>query len=180
MLNTSLMEYKRKKLAWIILIFYLMLIYTTLPLVPYLIEWAKFLSRGMFKYYVSILLIFILAVYVLSLFFKSRVRNVKSWFLIFLVMGLYGYLLNVLWIPQERLHLLEYGFLAFLVYKVLKPEFSRKKIYLYTAVMVATFGTLDELIQLFLPNRYYDPKDVIINTISGIMGTIAIYASERG
>jgi VanZ family protein len=95
-------------------------------------------------------------------------------------MAAYGYLLNILWIPQEKLHLFEYGFLAFLVYKALKNDVKGGKIYFYTSILVASFGCVDELIQFFVPTRYYDIKDILVNVSSGVMGTITLYAQDRG
>jgi len=125
-------------------------------------------------------LILIFGSYVFYLFFEKKVRRLSSWFLIFSVMAAYGYLLNILWIPQEKLHLFEYGFLAFLVYKALKNDVKGGTIYLYTSIIVASFGCVDELIQFFLPNRYYDIKDILINAASGVMGALMLYARDRG
>lgn len=159
---------------------YVAVIYSTLSWIPTLIDFGRWYFRYSFSFYVSMSLILILTRYVFYLFFEKKVRRISSWLLIFGVMAAYGYLLNILWIPQERLHLFEYGFLALLVYKALKNDIKGGRIYLYTSLLVAAFGCVDELIQFFLPNRYYDMKDILINAASGVMGTITLYAQDRG
>jgi len=156
------------------------IIYTTLSWMPTLVDLAGWGFRYRLGFIVSMFLILILGRYVFYLFFEKKVRRLSSWFLIFSVMAAYGYLLNFLWIPQERLHLFEYGFLAFLVYKALKSDVRDGRIYLYTSILVASFGCVDELIQFFLPNRYYDIKDILINAASGVMGALMLYARDRG
>lgn len=156
------------------------IIYTTLSWMPTLVDLAGWGFRYRLGFIVSMFLILILGRYVFYLFFEKKVRRLASWFLIFSVMAAYGYLLNFLWIPQERLHLFEYGFLAFLVYKALKSDVRDGRIYLYTSILVASFGCVDELIQFFLPNRYYDIKDILINAASGVMGALMLYARDRG
>ena len=156
------------------------IIYTTLSWMPTLVDLAGWGFRYRLGFIVSMFLILILGRYVFYLFFEKKVRRLASWFLIFSVMVAYGYLLNFLWIPQERLHLFEYGFLAFLVYKALKSDVRDGRIYLYTSILVASFGCVDELIQFFLPNRYYDIKDILINAASGVMGALMLYARDRG
>jgi VanZ family protein len=177
--GTGIATLKRNK-YWILVGIYVAIIYTTLSWMPTLVEWAGWGFRYRLGFIVSMFLILILGRYVFYLFFEKKVRRLSSWFLIFSVMAAYGYLLNILWIPQERLHLFEYGFLAFLVYKALKSDVKDGRICLYTSILVASFGCVDELIQFFLPNRYYDIKDILINAASGVMGALMLYAQDRG
>jgi len=90
---------------------YVAIIYTTLSWTPTLVEWARWGFRYRLGFIVSIFLILILGRYVFYLFFEKKVRRLSSWFLIFSVMAAYGYLLNILWIPQEKLHLFSMDFL---------------------------------------------------------------------
>jgi VanZ family protein len=177
--GTGIATLKRNK-YWILVGIYVAIIYTTLSWMPTLVDLAGWGFRYRLGFIVSMFLILILGRYVFYLFFEKKVRRLSSWFLIFSVMAAYGYLLNFLWIPQERLHLFEYGFLAFLVYKALKSDVRDGRIYLYTSILVASFGCVDELIQFFLPNRYYDIKDILINAASGVMGALMLYARDRG
>jgi len=96
---------------WILVGIYVAIIYTTLSWTPTLVEWARWGFRYRLGFIVSIFLILILGRYVFYLFFEKKVRRLSSWFLIFSVMAAYGYLLNILWIPQEKLHLFSMDFL---------------------------------------------------------------------
>jgi hypothetical protein len=75
----------------------------------------------------------------------------------------------------ERSHLIEYSVLAIFIHKALD---ERSKNYLhkippFLLAYILTFliGVMDEAIQLFLPNRIFDPLDILFN---GIAATLAI------
>lgn len=67
----------------------------------------------------------------------------------------------------ERSHLIEYSVLAIAVHKALierkdksKSNFSPAFI---TFVLCCLIGAIDEYAQLFIPNRTYDPVDIVFN-----------------
>ncbi len=82
-------------------------------------------------------------------------------------------------IMVERIHFIEYGLLAFLVYHSLKTTVSGFAVYPVSLLIVTVVGWGDELIQYFLPGRVYDNRDVFLNALSGALILILLYIIDR-
>ena len=88
-------------------------------------------------------------------------------------------------IPEERTHLIEYGIIAVLVHAAL----TERQLHLgvprrpagLAFVLTTVAGIADEMIQLFLPRRVFDWRDVLFNTVAAGMtlGTIATLRAVR-
>ncbi len=78
----------------------------------------------------------------------------------------------------ERSHLIEYSVLAIFIHKALSERLqSQNKIVkpaLLAFILTFLIGVLDESIQQFVPNRVFDPLDILFN---GIAVTMALGAS---
>ena len=98
---------------------------------------------------------------------------------IFLLTGLYALGIWIISIPEEKLHFIEYGVLAYLLHKALKLDCSGIKLYFFAFILTALFGLGDEGIQHLLPNRFYQTSDVILNSVSGALGLIWVYIIEK-
>lgn len=74
--------------------------------------------------------------------------------------------------PSERFHFLEYGLMGMLVLRAsLKSQpRSLKAAFGLAALVLCTLGTIDELIQYFLPNRFFDWRDIWFNIAGGLLG----------
>jgi VanZ family protein len=85
--------------------------------------------------------------------------------------------------PEERTHLLEYGLVAVLIHQALKERLRQGRRVPSPAalavVVTALLGWLDEVIQMMLPNRVYDIRDVGFNVLAGLMATAASLALVR-
>ena len=107
-----------------------------------------------------------------------------------------GYLVLLTAIPmlaEERLHFLEYGVVAVLIYLALSERRKgiakssatpRTGLTVWPPVLVAVIvtgalGWIDEGIQAFLPNRYYDLRDVTFNAAAGVLSLLSIKLLER-
>jgi len=79
---------------------------------------------------------------------------------------------------RKTLHFVEYGFLAFLLYRAFRagrgPAWSRPKALQAGAVAIA-YGFLDEFLQSFVPNRFGSPFDWAVDT-AGILAVIIVIA----
>ncbi|MEK7197011.1 MAG: VanZ family protein [Thermodesulfovibrionales bacterium] len=69
--------------------------------------------------------------------------------------------------PEERVHFLEYGILGFLV-STATGTGSRHLI--RALLLIVLIGSVDEFIQLLLPNRVGDLRDVLMNATGGVLG----------
>ena len=94
--------------------------------------------------------------------------------------------------PEERMHLLQYGLFGALVFAALRerlrvdpetPPARRRRVAATIAVVVTgAAGWLDEGIQYFLPNRYYDLRDVWFNFLAGVLavtGMLLVAGARR-
>lgn len=77
----------------------------------------------------------------------------------------------------ERSHLIEYSVLAILLHKAIRreiaPEHSIWKPAILAWLSGIFLGTLDEGIQFFLPERVFDPVDIVFNSMAISMAIIA-------
>lgn len=74
-----------------------------------------------------------------------------------------------LWEPEEAVHLVEYGLLGVLLYRALRHHVNDAAVLLIGAVIGATVGTVDELVQWLTPERYFDYRDVNLNLGASVL-----------
>ncbi len=79
--------------------------------------------------------------------------------------------------PEERSHLIEYSVLAVFIHEALR-ERQRNGIKVWRPAILAValssgIGILDELIQLLVPSRVFDPIDLVFNTGASIIAMVA-------
>ncbi len=70
----------------------------------------------------------------------------------------------------------DYGLLAVFIYQALSERKNHGKNiplpFVVAFVLTSFFGWIDEIIQAILPNRFYDIRDVIFNTLAAFMSII--------
>ena len=70
----------------------------------------------------------------------------------------------------ERSHLIEYSVLALFIHRALLEHYAQKlhkwKIAGLAILISAALGLFDEALQWFLPNRVFDPEDIIFNSMA--------------
>ena len=73
----------------------------------------------------------------------------------------------------ERSHLMEYSVLAVFIHKAITERIRQGKQIpmpaLITFIVTFLIGVLDECIQIFLPNRIFDPADILFNGMAAAM-----------
>ncbi len=90
-----------------------------------------------------------------------------------------GYAYYLRDIPEEAIHVAEYGFLGFLVYRALVHRIHDYSIYLVGAVVVGLIGTIEEYIQWVVPSRVFDLRDIRTNFVAGALAQVAIAKGLR-
>ncbi|MDX1407699.1 MAG: VanZ family protein, partial [Saprospiraceae bacterium] len=69
--------------------------------------------------------------------------------------------------PAERTHLVEYSIVALLILEALRERAANgrpvSRPALWAFILTAGIGVLDETLQLFMPNRVFDPVDIAFN-----------------
>ena len=86
----------------------------------------------------------------------------------------------------ERSHLMEYSVLALFTHKALQERMQVSipawRPALIAGILAFAIGILDECVQLLLPNRVFDPIDIIFNgiAVSGVIGSSLLLRWLRG
>ena len=93
------------------------------------------------------------------------------------LVGVYSFFVLRLGMP-ERSHLLEYSVLAILVHKALQERAGNPRSVWKPALLAIlisfSIGVFDECLQIFIPDRVFDPEDIVFN---GSAATTAVVAN---
>ena len=124
--------------------------------------------------------LFLLGTTILTLGLKVRPGGVE----IAVMFGVaFAYLLLVLrssYLPEERTHLMEYGVVGVFIHAALAERVRQGRRVPLPAViavlLTAVLGVVDEGIQWFLPNRVFDPIDMLFNLLAGATSVAAVVA----
>jgi len=77
--------------------------------------------------------------------------------------------------PEEAVHFLEYGVLGVLLYRSLEIRVPDWTIYVTAALWGLLVGTVDEIIQWLVPDRFWDFRDIVLNGGAVALVQIAIW-----
>ena len=140
--------------------------------------WARRILRfiygiiGRDKTAFGLKIFFLVGIILLIIYLLDKKRKIKIDFNIIFPLGSFT-LLTILFfkikLPEEKVHLVEYAILGFLLFK----DFFKGRIKLFLSIfflLIVAFA--DELFQLFLPDRYFDFRDIIFNSVGGFTGWI--------
>ena len=139
------------KNGWLILVSYTLLIFVTLP-------WVRQVWDFVGDRNGTIILAIAYTASVGIHYFRNR-----SLLFIGIICAAIFAVYKLIPLPIERIHLIEYGIMGWLAYKVLG-----KKGFIYIFVV----GILDEVIQGILPSRVFDMHDIYMNLFGGTLGVI--------
>jgi VanZ family protein len=152
------------KRRWIAIALYVAFIYLTLPVMRPLLD---FLYASMGMAVMSVLVNSVLGLLAALVIFLAARKGVARFLLIAVPLIVALAFIYPMERPEERVHFLEYGLLGFMVFSAIGTRPARIALAL---VFVLFAGALDEFIQLLLPNRVGEIKDVALNFIGGGMG----------
>ena len=133
-----------------------------------------------FALLVNILMYALLVILIVGLFVQGKINRPLPLLLLVMIGGAYVYGLLIIPNPEEKLHFIEYGILAYLIFRAVELDFRRPLAFLYAFLLTAAFGWIDEGIQHLLPNRYYQNEDVLLNAAGGLLGLAVIYVFRSG
>ena len=153
------------------------IIYATLYIARPVCEFFK--QYSWFPVAVNISIFLCIAVIVGIFLKKKRLHQTLADPYLFLIIAGYGAGMMLISIPEERLHFIEYGILAALVYWALILDLENNRAYAWAFVITSLIGVGDEGIQYLLPNRYYQFQDVCLNSASAALGLIFIFVICR-
>lgn len=82
--------------------------------------------------------------------------------------------------PEEAIHLLQFGVLAALLYRAMRPAAPDPAILAATVLLGSLVGTVDEIIQWIVPGRFWDLRDVAVNAGACALAAAALWRLDPG
>ena len=127
-----------------------------------------------FKVAISIILFSFGAAMLGWMLMVAKIRRLSDYLLLAGLAAVYlVVLLTLSDMPVERVHLIEYGLIGLLAHQALRHRFAGGDRALLAVLVTLDVGLIDEVIQGLLPRRFYDTKDILVNTIAGLLGVLA-------
>ena len=112
-----------------------------------------------------------LAIYVIAADKRYKIPRLLA-LIVILFIGLNG--LTYIESSQDKLHIIVYGILAFLLFRVLRFYNPTTALYLWCAIFVGIAGCADEYVQRFIPGRGFSLLDIKTDVFTGILSELAI------
>jgi hypothetical protein len=78
----------------------------------------------------------------------------------------------------KHIHIPEYILVSWLVYEALRIDYSDTGIYLMVVLISLILGMADEIHQGMHPTRFYGWPDMVINSVSSIIGVVTIIGTR--
>lgn len=168
---------QQRQLYWSLSAVWTIFIYATLgivrPICEFLRQWGalNFLVSG------AIIVTIIAAVWLALL--RRPPRQKRVYLFLILILAAYAGLMVYLRIPEERVHLLQYGMLAFLIYRAAKLDVADIRAYGVSLSLTSLLGWIDECLQHITPGRFFDWKDVLLNAVSAALALALIFVLQN-
>lgn len=165
---------QNRSIFLILTILYISMIYSSSGIIRSLLNVIK---NNMGDYFpLSIHIVFILTF--LSLLFIGKIRyqillNPFQCFCLLVLILCSGIFYGYLKIPEERIHILQYGVMTILVNQCFVSK-NLYKISIFSIFTVSILGVIDEWIQWLRPNRVGDIHDVGVNFMASLMTQLYI------
>lgn len=162
---------------WGIAILYIAFIYATLSVVRIPTNYLR--SLGLLRFSLSTLYFASLGI-CFFLLWKTGTREAWRYVLVASVFLSYILIAKGVKQPEEQIHFFQYGLVGIFIVRALNTHsISKYKGLILALVLGGLAGWVDELIQDAIPNRFYDPKDIILNIVSVFMGLILYLAFPK-
>ncbi len=133
-------------------------------------------GRSLFGYAVLVVAGVTFLTLICFLYFRLKIRSPSNYIWLTIITGIYIYFTLKLWkVPVEAIHFLEYGLLGFFLFRAFRFTIKDKSIYLSAFLFGSVVGIFDEIIQWMVPLRYWDIRDVGLNSLSIALFQIALW-----
>ena len=163
-------------LRWLAVVAWVVVIYTTIPLVRSLREF--FVARWPAELIGIAVILVVVAVCAAGLNVLRRRRRrlpvADAALLLAVTAVLVIWTWRLMGQPEETVHFLEYGVLGVLLFRALRTGIHDSSIFVVGALIGILVGIFDEIIQWFVPGRYWDYRDIALNGGASILVQIAI------
>ncbi len=162
---------------WLPVLLWVAVIYTTIPFVRVLREWyvARWdpLWIGL-----AVAVVLVAAGAVAVTLRKREAGRSRRWDTVWVIVVTTVFVIWSLSLrrsPEEAVHFLEYGLLAVLLHRALRPTIGGGLLFIAAMLSGALIGTVDEIIQWISPSRYWDWRDLTLNGGAGALAQVMLW-----
>lgn len=166
-------------LSWIYVVAGALIVYCTIPVARTLREVVRENIGLKYFLYVTVVLVILAGFVAFRNLHKRGLPLSAKFSLITIVAVFIIYIYELRDIPEEAIHVAEYGILGLLVYRAFTHRIRDFSIYIVATLLVGMIGIADEYIQWLIPSRYFDLRDIRTNFIAGALAQLAIVAGLR-
>ncbi len=152
---------------WVLLVAYLAAVYAFLPFGRGVIIALR--QNHLLGLVVTLVFFVSIVSLVYHIVFSVRLSDRIAFAALVVLAAVIGALVLGLSIPEERVHFVEYGLLALLARFALSGHLRPPSQYLLAWLLASLAGWGDEVIQGVLPDRVYDLRDVVINSVAALL-----------
>lgn len=166
---------RRASIADVAAVTWILVIYATIPVVKGLRE--RFVDRWDESVIGFAVVGTLLTVSIIALLQLRRTVHppLKTALWLIAIAGIYLWWTSRLWErPEEAVHLLEYGVLGVLLHGALRRRVDNATAFVSAALLAGLVGTIDETIQWMTPGRYWDFRDIGINSGSSALALVGL------
>ncbi|MEJ2190231.1 MAG: VanZ family protein [Acidobacteriota bacterium] len=152
--------------CWLPALLWVAVIYTAIPFVRHLREFfvarwpAQLIGYGVMAVVVVGTVAALFALYRR----RTRLRPADVAWLLAVATALVVWIHHLMGQPEATVHFVEYGLLGVLLHRALRASIPDATIYASAVVAGALIGTFDEVIQWIVPGRFFDFRDIVLNT----------------
>lgn len=162
---------------WLPVIVWVAVIYTTIPFVRMLREW--YVARWDPAWIGLGVAVVLMAAGVVAVALIRRgtgaVRRGNTVWIVVTTSVFVLWTVSLRRSPEEAVHFLEYGLLAVLLHRALRPMVGSDLVFIAAALMGALIGTVDEIIQWISPGRFWDWRDLLLNGGAGALAQVILW-----
>ncbi len=137
-------------------------------------------GRSFFGYLVVVVVTAVFLGILYLLIVRLKIRAASNYIWLAACAALYIYFTLKLWRnPEEAVHFLEYGLLGFFLFRAWRLTVPDNAVYLASFLSGTLIGTFDEIFQWIMPGRYWDIRDVGLNTLALGLFQVALWQGVR-
>lgn len=137
-------------------------------------------GKELFTYTILIIVLIAFIALLYLFIFRLRIRRFSQYIWLAASAALYSYFtIKLKEHPEEAFHFLEYGVLSYLFFIALSKRVHDHSIYITSISFVLLIGVLDEFIQWMMPERFWDIRDVGLNTLSAAISMLGLWRGIR-
>lgn len=149
---------------------YILLVYSFIPFGRDVTDFLR--ENGLLRLTIWGTLALALAIFAGILFVSTRKARLRVILLVCATFAVYGALFSLISQPEERMHLIQFGLLVPITLWAFSARASGGHLHWRVFGFSAAIAVGDEFLQLLVPSRVFDWRDVGFNLLAVILGLV--------